>query len=63
MNSGRTILAGLTMILAASAVACAGSSAPKAAVANESPSAGGRDYGPSDTYYGLGFRPVLASGE
>ena len=46
MNSGRTILTGLTMILAATTAACAGS-APKAAVANESPSAPARDYGPS----------------
>jgi hypothetical protein len=40
MKTGRTILATLTMVLAASAAACAGSQAPRSAVANEPASYG-----------------------
>jgi hypothetical protein len=57
MLSGRTIwAAGVTMILAAAATGCAGTSAPKAAVANESPSSPARDYGPTG-----GYRPPSAA--
>jgi hypothetical protein len=64
MNSGRTILAGVGLILvAAASTACAaGGSAPKAAVANEAPASDGRGYGPSGGYPAQPSAPATSPG-